>query len=187
MVAAFPRLGLGLFRCDPAIPLELFAQLVDIISATNLSSIEDSIIWSITSSQVFTIKSCYNVLNDGGLRSPFKNTIWKSAVPLKVKIFSWLTLKDKILSRANLIKRGWQGPSHYYIYGHQNETVMHIFFSLFYFQINLEFSFQRCKLFAIQHYSKSGFFFEKTLSCPSLQSGLEYLAFSDFLVSLVKS
>ena len=128
MVVAFPRLGVGLFRFSPTISLGLLSQLANIISATNFTSVENSIFQSITSSLVFTIRSCYNILNDGGLRSPFKNTIWKSTVPLKVKVFSWLALKDQILSRANLIKRGWQGPSHCCICGHHDEIVMCIFF-----------------------------------------------------------
>ena len=49
-------------------------------------------------------------------------------MPLKVKVFSWLALKDKILTRANLIKRGWQGPPGCGICGNQEATVLHIFF-----------------------------------------------------------
>ena len=36
-------------------------------------------------------------------------------------------LHDKILSRSNLIKRGWSGPAHCEICGTNEESTLHIF------------------------------------------------------------
>jgi hypothetical protein len=36
--------------------------------------------------------------------------IWKWAVPLKLKLFTWLAGKEKILSWDGLRRRGWEGP-----------------------------------------------------------------------------
>lgn len=37
--------------------------------------------------------------------------LWKVFVPLKVKLFLWLSIKDKILTWRNLQKCGFSGPS----------------------------------------------------------------------------
>jgi hypothetical protein len=48
-------------------------------------------------------------------------------IPLKVKIFMWLTLKNSILTKDNLLTRGWTGNElcHFYT---QQETVDHLLF-----------------------------------------------------------
>lgn len=64
-----------------------FARLYDLLDSIQLSYGDDSISWFLTNNNEFTIKSYFDILNNGGFRSLFKKTIWKSAVPLKVKIF----------------------------------------------------------------------------------------------------
>ena len=127
MVVAFPRWG-RLFSANQVIPQQLLQQFLDSLAEISLSPDEDTVVWSLNGSQAFSIKTCYNAINDGGLRSSYQNSVWFSVVPLKVKISSWLALKDKILTWANLIKRGWQGPVEGRIYGHHEEIVLHIFF-----------------------------------------------------------
>ena len=104
---------------------------VDLFNSNHvlLSNEEDSISWLLTQSKAFSIKSCYETLNDGGLHSTFKTNIWKNAAPLKVKLFTWLALKDKILSCANLAKRDWSGPLYCEICGFHIESIS-IFFSI---------------------------------------------------------
>lgn len=50
--------------------------------------------------------SPYTFLNAGGLRSLVNNSIWKGDCPLKIKIFNWLALDNKILTLDNLARRG---------------------------------------------------------------------------------
>ena len=45
----------------------------------------------------------------GGFSNTQFTTIWKSKIPLKIKIFLWLLRNDGILTKSNLAKRGWQG------------------------------------------------------------------------------
>jgi hypothetical protein len=35
--------------------------------------------------------------------------VWKAKIPQRIRVFLWLILKDKILSKENLEKRKWQG------------------------------------------------------------------------------
>ena len=78
-------------------------------------------------SNVFSVKSCYNILNDGGCRSMYKKSIWKSAAPLKVNIFAWLVCHDKIISKDNLQKRSWTGSLQCNICNYLVESTLHIF------------------------------------------------------------
>lgn len=40
--------------------------------------------------------------------------LWKIKTSLKVKIFSWLVLKQRVLTRDNRLKRGWTGEERYW-------------------------------------------------------------------------
>jgi hypothetical protein len=51
------------------------------------------------------VQSLYGVLNDGGIKHIFTLVVWKLQVPLRIHIFLWLLIKNKILTRDNLMKR----------------------------------------------------------------------------------
>ncbi|XP_020270647.1 uncharacterized protein LOC109845787 [Asparagus officinalis] len=69
----------------------------------------DSVQWPFNSTNTFTVKSFYSLLNNGGTVSPLHNFIWYSPVPLKVKIFFWILSKKKLQTKDNLHKKGWGG------------------------------------------------------------------------------
>jgi hypothetical protein len=52
---------------------------------------------------------------------------WNWDLQLKVKLFLWLTANDKILTWSNLQRRGWEGPSRFYLCNYDCETTNHIF------------------------------------------------------------
>jgi len=56
-----------------------------------------------------------------------KRRIWSWGCPLKLKIFIWLLLEDKILTWNNLLKRGWIGPGYCYLCKGNEETTNHLF------------------------------------------------------------
>ena len=62
------------------------------------------------SSGRFQVKGLYLSLRAAGI-FPYK-FLWKLMIPLKVKIFIWLALKNIILTKDNLVKRGWTGNEH---------------------------------------------------------------------------
>lgn len=58
--------------------------------------------WDLNGNGLFSVKSIYNFLNDGGLRCNVVDFLWKSYCLEKINIFNWLVWKNKILSLENL-------------------------------------------------------------------------------------
>lgn len=63
----------------------------------------------------------------GGVRDQLYTLIWKSKIPLKVKLFLWQLFHDKLQAAFSLKKKGWQGSPLCCVCG-KPETVNHIFF-----------------------------------------------------------
>lgn len=72
----------------------------------SLDENKDSITWPFTNDGKFTMKSFYNQLIINELYFPFKFS-WNVKTPPKIKLFLWLTLRNYILPKHNLLKRGW--------------------------------------------------------------------------------
>ena len=138
MISSYHYRGVDLFNINPNHSFSLLPYLSSIINSVFLLAEEDKILWMLSQTKDFTIKSYYDILNDGELHSVFKNSIWKCAAPLKVKIFTRLAFKDKILSWANLAKRRWSGPRHCEICGFHEECYSPLF-PLLYLKSDLEF------------------------------------------------
>jgi hypothetical protein len=58
----------------------------------------------------FSVKSVYSSIKNDTVKVPYK-FLWKIKLPQKIKIFFWLLLKDHILTKFNILKRGWVGAS----------------------------------------------------------------------------
>ncbi len=54
--------------------------------------------------------------------------IWKFKIPLKIKIFLWLVLKNRILTKDNLFKRGWRKCDKLCQFCDKEESIQHLFF-----------------------------------------------------------
>lgn len=81
-----------------------------------------------------TASSVYRLLVEGvSCENTQLNNIWKLNIPLKMHIFLWLMLKDKILSLHNLMKRGWQLANVCILCRDNAETVKHLFNGCTYF------------------------------------------------------
>ena len=106
-------------------------EFIECMKSLQLQLGQDKVEWTLTANKLFTVKSCYNFFNDGGLRSRLSADIWQRisgrAAPYKIKIFVWLATHDKTLSRENLSKRGWPGPQGCAICGYGLESNSHIF------------------------------------------------------------
>lgn len=53
---------------------------------------------------------------------------WKLPIPIKIRIFMRLAYKNRILTKDNLLKRGWQGCNTC-IFCTQPESIQHLFFT----------------------------------------------------------
>lgn len=91
-----------------------------------LGTINDHIVWRWSSTGRFSVHSLYTWLIFGGIPNSTFTKIWKAHIPLKIRIFLWLAKQNRILTRDNLSKRGWQGDQSC-IFCHEQETVSHLF------------------------------------------------------------
>lgn len=65
-------------------------------------------VWHWSANAMFTVSSAYFELHNTRIQSPYHLVLWKLKVPMKVRVFIWLMLLDKILTQENLIIRGCQ-------------------------------------------------------------------------------
>ena len=98
------------------------------LKEVRFSNRSDSINWKWFSVKTFSTKYCCRFLLDGGVRPPFSKIIWKNKFPPKVKYFLYhLSLLDKILTKTNLVKRGWQGKNSCSLCDSSIEIADHLF------------------------------------------------------------
>jgi len=88
-----------------------FRRLRDMLATVALSNDSDSPVWTWEKSGNFSVKSFYYSLCRDQTTMPNKH-IWKARVPLKIKVFMWLSQQEAILTKDNMAKRNWQrGPT----------------------------------------------------------------------------
>ena len=83
---------------------EQWSQLQQLLAGIVLTEEEDRLVWKLTDSGIFSVKSFYLALQIHRL-VPYR-FLWKIKIPLKVKTFIWLMLKKSILTRDVLLHRG---------------------------------------------------------------------------------
>ncbi len=79
-------------------------DLKELLAAKRPSRGKDVILWRWAQSELFTVKTAYLFLQNGGVNVFFFDRLWSLKAPLKVKIFIWLVLKGRILTKDTLIK-----------------------------------------------------------------------------------
>ena len=105
---------------------EEWLHLVRRLMQVQLSQQPDKLRWNLTRSGGFTVKSMYvDVINSSSI--PTSKHVWDVRVPLKIKVFMWFLHKQVILTKDNLIKRNWTGPTRC-SFCDQGETIKHLFF-----------------------------------------------------------
>jgi hypothetical protein len=95
----------------------------------HISEEMDILRWGYTPSGTFTIKESYH-LQENFHKQPKEHIwhiIWKTKLWPKVSTFLWLLVQNHILTWDNLKKRGFIGPSIFYLCQQQEETMEHIF------------------------------------------------------------
>jgi hypothetical protein len=74
----------------------------------------------------FSVNSMYKKKMEDQVLIPYK-FLWKSKLPHKIKVFFWLVVRNKILTRDNLKKRSWIGSTDCCFCG-GDESIDHLFF-----------------------------------------------------------
>jgi hypothetical protein len=64
----------------------------------------DTMRWKLTKSGNFSVKSLYREIIFGGVTDKRMVELWKTPIPLKIKIFMWLMVKGKIQAAKQLKK-----------------------------------------------------------------------------------
>jgi hypothetical protein len=79
---------------------------------------------------IFSVKKLYTAITTSVWPSTitgWRLNLWKWKLPLKLKIFTWLSLKKKIPTWDLLQKIGWSGPSICQLCFNGEETTDHLF------------------------------------------------------------
>ena len=70
----------------------------------SLSATPDSVSWALSPSKCFTVSSAYRALF-GGVNLAWTSHLWKAPMPLKIKIFTWQLLRDRLPSGVEVVKQ----------------------------------------------------------------------------------
>ena len=93
----------------------------------SLSDQDDRIVWGL-GKKGFSVNSLYKKKVMDQVSVPYK-FLWKSKLPQKIKIFIWLVVRNKILTKDNLKKRNWNGSQECCFCG-VDESIDHLFFTV---------------------------------------------------------
>jgi hypothetical protein len=104
-----------------------YNELMEMMARVHLANSQDSARWVLERSGKFTTSSLYNELTFTGFSDRWMLCPWKTKVPLKIKIFLWQVIHDKIQSAEQLKKIYWSGPIECKLCG-IHESTKHIFF-----------------------------------------------------------
>jgi hypothetical protein len=102
-------------------------ELQLLIDSTVLSEGQDKVSWRLENNGMFSVKSLYARLSQGATVAHFKD-IWAAKVPLKIRIFAWQLVLDRLPSSANILARHGPGNGNCALCG-EREMADHIFFS----------------------------------------------------------
>lgn len=105
----------------------MWEQLQNLCADVVLTDDEDSLSWTLTKSGIFSVQSMYLALKISQVKWPHRK-LWFVRVPLKVKVFLWLTAQKSILTRDVLIHRGWKGRETKCSFCDSDENIEHLFF-----------------------------------------------------------
>jgi hypothetical protein len=78
------------------------------LEGITLTDGRDRVSWALEKSKQCTTRSLYKALTTGCVRDIRMMTVWSCDIPLKVKIFIWMTSHDRIQLVVQLRKRNGQ-------------------------------------------------------------------------------
>lgn len=92
-----------------------------------LSDEQDSCKWLANKTGVFFVQSIYLTLKSAQVKWS-RRKMWAVRVPLKVKVFLWLTTHKSILTKDVMIRRGWTGDDNKCRFYGEEEITVRLFF-----------------------------------------------------------
>jgi hypothetical protein len=88
---------------------------------------KDEVVWVLDKSKNFTTKSLYRFITYRGVGVANAKNIWKTKLPLKIKVFLWQISNNKLQTATELKKRAWKGNTQCCLCGKEEDTD-HIYF-----------------------------------------------------------
>ena len=85
-----------------------------------------NLVWSISKSGVFIVKSCYDKLMGGNVENFPIKLIWNNCIPTKISFFAWEVWWGKILTMEQLKKRGRHLANRCPLCGKEEESLDHL-------------------------------------------------------------
>lgn len=70
-----------------------------------------------------TVKSCYEALEGRPLVGSSLQSIWQIKAPMRVMVFIWLMLQNRILMVDNVMARGWSMVNMCYMCRQNSESL----------------------------------------------------------------
>jgi hypothetical protein len=89
--------------------MEMWRSLLDMLRGMTISTDDDIVIWTLEKHGCFSTRSMYRYLCFGGVISNQMREVWGTRSPLKVRIFLWQMLHDKLQTVEQQKKREWNG------------------------------------------------------------------------------
>lgn len=102
--------------------------LLELLQPVSLSRIRDVGRWELTKNKKYSTKSLYEAMLHSGVVDLRLCDLWKAKIPLKQKIFVWLSIRGRIQVTDELAKKGWLGELSCQLCG-AAETADHLVFS----------------------------------------------------------
>jgi hypothetical protein len=102
-------------------------EMRDNLSRVGLTQEVDVPVWDWTKNGQFTVKSIYKDLSKAGIDRSFKH-LWKAKIPLKIKVWLWLSWHNAIATKDTMLESGWTGNP-FCQFCRQKESILHLFFS----------------------------------------------------------
>lgn len=86
---------------------------------------KDQVEWTLTADKKIYVTFLYRKLVENDCNLPQK-FLWK-VIPAKIKVFLWLLARKSILTKDNLLKRGWKGSKQCFFVDRMRAQIIYFF------------------------------------------------------------
>jgi len=89
--------------------IQEWEDLNQLVQDVPLNRDPDQVIWVLEKSKTYTIKSMYRFLTFRGVINKRFQQLWRSKLPMKLKVFMWLALQNRLQTGTALEEKKWKG------------------------------------------------------------------------------
>jgi len=107
--------------------VEEWDQLLSQLEGVHLSESPDKAIWRLEAKGVYSSRSMYRFISFGGVLDKRVGKLWRSKLPMKLKVFVWQAMHNRLPTGVVLKGRNWKGDINCPLCG-SPETIDHILF-----------------------------------------------------------